>query len=46
MTDGARSWTTVGIDADLVKAAWQALLDGVEYGLGEFAPFGSPTTLA
>lgn len=31
--DGERTWTTVGIDADLVKAAWTALLDGVEYGV-------------
>ncbi|PYE53066.1 homocitrate synthase/isopropylmalate synthase family protein [Deinococcus yavapaiensis] len=31
--DGEREWTTVGIDRDLVKAAWTSLLDGVEYGL-------------
>ncbi len=31
--DGRRAWSTIGISADLIQAAWQALLDGVEYGL-------------
>ena len=30
---GGREWTTVGIDHDMVRAAWTALLDAVEYGL-------------
>ncbi|MBB6099646.1 2-isopropylmalate synthase [Deinobacterium chartae] len=33
MHDGQREWTTVGIDSDLIRAAWLALVDGVEYGL-------------
>lgn len=33
LRDGGREWTTVGIDGDMVRAAWTALLDGVEYGL-------------
>lgn len=31
--DGARSWSTIGISGDLIQAIWQALLDGVEYGM-------------
>ena len=35
MNDGQRAWTTVGIDADVIRAAWIALLDGVEYGMSD-----------
>lgn len=31
--DGRRSFTTIGISADMIQAAWRALLDGVEYAL-------------
>ncbi len=30
---GARSWTTVGVHTNIIEASWQALVDGVEYGL-------------
>ena len=32
-SDGSREWTTIGIEEDVIKAAWTALVDGVEYGL-------------
>jgi len=32
-SDGLREWTTIGIDEDIIKASWTALVDGVEYGL-------------
>ncbi len=32
-TDGDRSWETVGVGANVVAASWEALLDGVTYGL-------------
>jgi 2-isopropylmalate synthase len=30
---GARTWTTVGVHTNIIEASWQALVDGVEYGL-------------
>ncbi|HEX2863485.1 MAG TPA: citramalate synthase [Deinococcales bacterium] len=33
LSDGERDWTTVGLSRDFIQAVWQALLDGVEYGL-------------
>lgn len=30
-TDGERRWGTVGVSPNLIEAAWQALLDSVEY---------------
>lgn len=32
-TDGKRSWTTVGVSADLIEASWIALSDSFEYKL-------------
>lgn len=32
-TDGERRWGTVGVSPNLIEAAWQALLDSVEYKL-------------
>ena len=40
-TDGERRWGTVGVSPNLIEAAWQALLDSVEYkllGSGAAAP--------
>lgn len=28
-----RSWTTIGVSTNVIEASWQALLDGIEYGL-------------
>jgi 2-isopropylmalate synthase len=33
MTDGKNSWETVGIGANIIEASWEALVDGVTYGL-------------
>jgi 2-isopropylmalate synthase len=30
---GSRTWTTVGVHTNIIEASWQALVDGVEYGL-------------
>ncbi len=40
--DGGREWTTVGIDQDVVRAVWTALLDGVEYGLTDLSETAKP----
>ncbi|GAB3683893.1 citramalate synthase [Angustibacter aerolatus] len=31
--DGTTSWETVGVAANIVEASWEALVDGVTYGL-------------
>lgn len=33
LSDGERDWTTVGLSRDFIQAVWQAMLDGIEYGL-------------
>jgi 2-isopropylmalate synthase len=33
MTDGNTSWETVGVGANIIEASWEALVDGVTYGL-------------
>ena len=32
-TDGERTWTTIGVSANLIEASWQALVDSIVYGL-------------
>jgi 2-isopropylmalate synthase len=32
-TDGVSSWVTVGVGANVIEASWEALLDGVTFGL-------------
>ncbi len=32
-TDGSRSWTTIGVSANIIEASWQALADSIVYGL-------------
>jgi len=32
---GSKTWTTVGVHTNIIEASWQALVDGVEYGLLE-----------
>jgi 2-isopropylmalate synthase len=32
-TDGKTSWETVGVGANIIEASWEALVDGVTYGL-------------
>ena len=31
--DAEGEWTTVGVSSDIVTASWEALADGVQYGL-------------
>ncbi|MGD0113753.1 MAG: citramalate synthase [Armatimonadota bacterium] len=37
---GARTWTTVGVHTNIIEASWQALVDGVEYGLLQISENG------
>jgi 2-isopropylmalate synthase len=32
-SDGGSSWVTVGVGANVIEASWEALLDGVTFGL-------------
>ncbi|HEX8497644.1 MAG TPA: alpha-isopropylmalate synthase regulatory domain-containing protein, partial [Actinomycetales bacterium] len=32
-SDGTTSWSTVGLAANIVEASWEALVDGIAYGL-------------
>ena len=31
-SDGATTWTTVGVDANIIEASWKALVDSITYG--------------
>lgn len=33
MTDGERSWNTVGVGPNILEASWEALVDSISYGL-------------
>ena len=33
-TDGKRVWGAVGVGENIIEASWQALVDGLEYGIG------------
>lgn len=33
MTDGERTWSTVGVGPNILEASWEALVDSVTYGL-------------
>jgi len=32
-TDGDRTWSTVGVDSNIIEASWRALVDSLVYGL-------------
>ena len=32
-TDGNGTWTTIGVNENIIEASWQALLDSIHYGL-------------
>ncbi len=32
-TDGARTWTTIGVSENIIEASWQALYDSIVFGL-------------
>jgi 2-isopropylmalate synthase len=33
MTDGEKTWNTIGVSEDIIEASWEALRDGYIYGL-------------
>ena len=33
ITDGQRTWSTVGVGTDIIEASWEALTDGHVVGL-------------
>ena len=35
-TDGTDTWGTVGVDANIIEASWEALVDSVEYKLFQY----------
>ncbi|HZY57120.1 MAG TPA: citramalate synthase, partial [Rubrobacteraceae bacterium] len=37
-TDGKRVWGAVGVGENIIEASWQALVDGLEYGVMNAAP--------
>jgi 2-isopropylmalate synthase len=40
-TDGEATWTTIGVNENIIEASWQALLDSIHFGLMRA---GAPTT--
>jgi 2-isopropylmalate synthase len=32
-TDGDETWTTIGVSPNVIEASWQALVDGIVFGL-------------
>jgi 2-isopropylmalate synthase len=32
-TDGDATWTTIGVNENIIEASWQALLDSIQFGL-------------
>ena len=32
-TDGDQTWTTIGVNENIIEASWQALLDAIQFGL-------------
>jgi 2-isopropylmalate synthase len=32
-TDGQSAWVTVGVGANVIEASWEALIDGLAFGL-------------
>ncbi|MET0728148.1 MAG: citramalate synthase [Acidimicrobiales bacterium] len=32
-TDGEQAWTTIGVSTNIIEASWQALMDGMVWGL-------------
>jgi 2-isopropylmalate synthase len=36
-TDGESTWVTVGVGANVIEASWEALVDGITYGLRRHA---------
>jgi 2-isopropylmalate synthase len=32
-SNGDTTWTTIGVNENIIEASWQALLDSIHYGL-------------
>ena len=47
-SDGSTSWTTVGVGSNVIEASWEALVDGLTFGLrrhvGETTPSEAAVT--
>jgi len=41
-TDGSRTWTTIGVNENIIEASWQALLDSIHFGLLRSGPDAPP----
>ncbi len=41
-TDGDRTWSTIGVSANIIEASWQALSDSLVYGLLHSGPQRAP----
>src|SRR3954452_2403789 len=39
-TDGDTTWTTIGVNENIIEASWQALLDSIHFGLLRAEPTG------
>ena len=44
MTDGERTWTTVGVGTNVIEASWEALYDGYRWGLTHSTVADVPAT--
>ncbi len=42
-SDGQQRWTTVGVSANIIEASYQAVAEGIEYGLLRQLPVGATT---
>ncbi|NCJ07367.1 citramalate synthase [Synechococcales cyanobacterium C] len=42
-SDGQQRWTTVGVSANIIEASYQAVAEGIEYGLLRQLPEGATT---
>ena len=41
-TNGTKTWTTIGVNENIIEASWQALLDSIQYGLLESERAAAP----
>ena len=42
--DGEQTWTTIGVNENIIEASLQALVDSLEYGLSTERKFGKLVT--
>jgi 2-isopropylmalate synthase len=43
-TDGDTTWTTIGVNENIIEASWQALLDSIHFGLLKTDDVGSTSS--